>query len=305
LDFTVIIPTHDRPAQLAGCLAALARSSYHPDHFEVVVVDAGGSVDLDRAITSFESASWRLIRQQQRGPGAARNTGARAARGRWLAFTDDDCLPEPGWLHALAGQLALDPHRAVGGHTINHMIGNPFSSASQLLIDYLYGHYNTAGGGEARFLTTNNLAVPAAAAFLAIGGFDEIHTRVASEDREFCGHWLQRGYRMHYEPAARVRHAHNLDAAGFWRQHFHYGRGARGYHLACAARGQGRPPFEPLAFYVALIFYPWRCRRQGRLELSVLLALTQIAHTAGFLNALLFERPGADAQPGAGSAPPA
>lgn len=304
MDFTVIIPTYDRPAKLAACLAALASSSYPRESFEVVVVDDGGSMELGKAIASHEFSRLRLLRQQRRGPGAARNTGALAATGRWLAFTDDDCLPEPGWLHALAAQLVHDHLRAVGGQTLNHLADNPFSSASQLLIDYLYAYYNAGVGGEARFFTSNNLAVTAAA-FHAIGGFDETYTRAASEDREFCSHWLQRGHRLHYEPAARVRHAHLLSPARFWRQHFDYGRGARGYHLACAARGQGRPSFEPLTFYFALIFYPWRCRRQGRLKLSLLLALTQIAHTAGFFNALLSERVGAGARPGAGLTPPA
>lgn len=240
MDFTVIIPTHSSPAPLAACLAALARSSYPREQFEVVVVDDGGSVDLEHTLASCMCARLRLLRQPRRGPGAARNTGARAARGRWLAFTDDDCLPEPGWLHALAAQLVHDPLRAVGGQTLNHLAGNPFSSASQLLSDYLYSYYNTAGGGEARFFTSNNLAV-AAATFEAIGGFDETYTRAASEDREFCSHWLRRGFRLHYEPSARVRHAHHIGAASFWRQHFQYGRGARGYHLARLAEGQARP----------------------------------------------------------------
>ncbi len=246
LDFTVIIPTYRRPGPLSACLAALACSRYPRELFDVVVVDDGGDVDLHPATASFECSRLLVLRQQRRGPGGARNTGARAARGRWLAFTDDDCLPEPDWLHALAAQLELDPEGAVGGHTFNQLINNPYSSASQLLIDYLYAHYNDPGGGEARFLTTNNLAV-SAVAFHAIGGFDETYTRAASEDREFCSHWLQRGYQLHYAPAARVRHAHHLDAAAFWRQHFQYGCGARGYHLACAARGQGRPTFEPLS----------------------------------------------------------
>ena len=299
MDFTVIIPTYHRPEPLAACLAALAGSRYPRQLFEVVVVDDGGEVDLRPVIASFPFSGVRLLRQQRRGPGAARNTGARAARGRWLAFTDDDCLPEPDWLPALATQLEADPERAVGGHTFNQLVNNPYSSASQLLIDYLYAHYNTPGGGEARFLTTNNLAVPAAL-FHAIGGFDETYTRAASEDREFCSHWLQRGHRLHYTPAARVGHAHPLDAASFWRQHFQYGRGAHRYHLARTRRGQGRPSLEKLAFYLALIAYPWHCRAQGRIRLMLLLILTQLAHTAGFLNALLLERAGAGAQPGEG-----
>lgn len=284
MDFTVIVPTHRRPGPLAECLAAITRLDYPHALYEVVVVDDGGGVDLSQAL----AAGWspRLLQRPRRGPGAARNAGARVARGRWLAFTDDDCLPDPGWLKALAARLGDDLHLAVGGHTVNHLLDNPFASASQLLIDYLYGHYNRRGGGKARFLTTNNLAVPAAT-FLALGGFDETYTLAASEDREFCNRWLKQGHRLHYEPAAVVLHGHRLELAGFWRQHVGYGHGAQRYHRARSTLGQDRPPFEPLSFYVNLLRYPWRRRQPDALRLACLLALTQIAHTAGFLKASL------------------
>lgn len=80
----------------------------------MVVVNDGGSEDLEQAIASFDRSRLHMMRQARRGPGAARNTGARSASGRWLAFTDDDCLPEPGWLHALAHQLDLDPNSSRG-----------------------------------------------------------------------------------------------------------------------------------------------------------------------------------------------
>ena len=48
----------------------------------------------------------------------------------------------------------------IGGRTVNALPGNPYSTASQLLIDYLYSYYN-ADSGQARFFTSNNLAVAA------------------------------------------------------------------------------------------------------------------------------------------------
>lgn len=46
---------------------------------------------------------------ERRGPGAARNRGAEAATGDWLAFTEDDCTPDPAWLAAAASRLDRDP----------------------------------------------------------------------------------------------------------------------------------------------------------------------------------------------------
>jgi GT2 family glycosyltransferase len=82
------------------------------------------------------------------------------------------------------------------------------------------------------------------------GGFDETFT--TSEDREVCDRWLARGLRLVYAPDAVVHHAHALTLRSLWRQHFGYGRGARRFHLARAARGAGG--FRPEgSFYLKLL----------------------------------------------------
>src|SRR3990172_7747823 len=82
------------------------------------------------------------VRQRNAGPASARNTGAAQARGEFLAFTDDDCRPAPDWLRGLALRLTQSPDCVIGGRTTNALPDNPYSSASQLLIDYLYSYYN-------------------------------------------------------------------------------------------------------------------------------------------------------------------
>lgn len=112
----------------------------------------------------------------------------------------------------------------VGGRTFNALPENPYSAASQLLVDYLYTYYN-ADPERAGFFTANNLALPAES-FRAIGGFDSTFPYAAAEDREFCDHWLHHGHRMRYAPEAVVYHAHALTLRTFWRQHCTDGRGA-------------------------------------------------------------------------------
>ncbi len=99
-----------------------------------------------------------------------------------------------------------------------------------------YAFYN-ANPADARFFTTNNLALRASL-FHDFAGFDE-RFRV-SEDREFCDRWRHRGFLLAYEPEALVVHRHPLTFASFCRLHFQFGCGAAQFHTACAVRRSSR-----------------------------------------------------------------
>ncbi|CAN5353577.1 hypothetical protein BH18GEM1_BH18GEM1_08930 [soil metagenome] len=287
--FSVVIPTHDRPHELTRCLTALAALRYPPDRYEVIVVDDGSRANLETAVHPFRGRmDLRLLSQENAGPGAARNRGAASARGDVLAFTDDDCAPDPRWLSHFAARFVTDPRVGIGGLTVNALPHNPFATASQLLIDYLYSYFN-ARDGRVPLFTTNNLAL-SRGSFLALGGFDETFRMVGGEDRELCDRWVHAGHRLAYAPEAVVLHAHDLDLPGFLRQHFAYGRGARQYHRICSLRGRGRVHPEPVAFYRELVLYPFTRSAERRLPLTALLTLSQVANAAGFFRELLHQR---------------
>src|SRR5207245_4042527 len=185
---SVVVPTFNRPAALASCLDALARQDYPADRYEMIVVDDGSAPTEAAAIAETATRHRvRLVRQENRGPAAARNAGVREAHGAYIAFTDDDCMPAPGWLAALAAAAA--PDRALGGRTLNAVAGNAWAEATQLLIDYLHEYY---ADREDAFFTSNNLMMPRDR-LLAIGGFDDTIPHAGAEDREVCARWRDRG----------------------------------------------------------------------------------------------------------------
>ena len=295
--FSIIIPTYARPKQLASCLQALAQLDYPTERFEVIVVDDGSPEPMNEGLDPFRDAydralrlPWgiKLIRQPNAGPATARNTGAAHAKGEFLAFTDDDCAPDAGWLQALANRFSATPDKLLGGQTVNALSENLFATASQQLISYLYSYYNHAPN-QARFLTSNNFAL-SAARFKELRGFDTTFPLAAGEDREFCDRWLHYGYQIGYVPEAIVYHRHALSLTGFWRQHFNYGRGAFHFHQVRAQRQQEAIKVEPLSFYLNLLRYPLTqtCPDPGRKRplrawlLMALMILSQVANTAGF-----------------------
>jgi hypothetical protein len=97
--FSIVIPTYNRLSLLQRTLASVRRQS-HAD-FEIIVVD-DGSTDATREWLASHGGSLRVFEQPNRGPGAARNVGARAARGEYVAFLDSDDLWFPWTLDVFA-----------------------------------------------------------------------------------------------------------------------------------------------------------------------------------------------------------
>ena len=79
----------------------MTRLGYPQDRFEVIVVDDGSEPPMDSVVSFFrDRLELVLLSQANSGPAAARNTGAAQAKGKFLAFTDDDCTPAPDWLYS-------------------------------------------------------------------------------------------------------------------------------------------------------------------------------------------------------------
>lgn len=280
--FSVIVPTYRRHEPLQRCLSALAEQTLPRAEFEVLIVD-DGSAEPPRSLVARHAATMdvRLIEATHGGPAAARNGGAAAARGQYLVFTDDDCMPDRNWLSALAAAADANPGRAVGGAVINALRDGLCSTASQMLIDFLYEYYNVDVNGG-RFFITANLAFPTKQ-FLAAGGFDVTFPLAAAEDRDMCDRWLELGHGIVYCEDAAVHHAHALRLGSFVRQHFNYGRGAHHLHRARALRGVTKIVVEPPQFYSRLVGYPLEQRVTGRgLVLSGLLLVTQMSYAIGY-----------------------
>ncbi|MDQ3936304.1 MAG: glycosyltransferase [Actinomycetota bacterium] len=268
--FSIVVPTFRRPERLAGCLAAIGRLDYPRDGLEAIVVDDGGGESLDAALEAAGDVRVTLERQPNAGPACARNLGARRARGRYVAFTDDDCEPAPGWLRALEESLSTGAVAAVGTST-SGAPGNPFATADELVTEFLFRYYNRQD--DVRFGMSNNLAVERSA-FLAVGGFDEGFPRPGGEDRELVHRLRARGWRLAVSPEATVRHFPSRNLREFCGRHYRYGRGAALYRRRAADVDR-----EDLSFYAQIVRYP---RTMGCARLGPLVALSQVATAVGF-----------------------
>jgi len=226
VNFSVVIPTHNRRATLRQCLNALLAQT-HPAH-EVIVVDDGSS-DGTAEMMARDFPTVRYLWQQNAGPASARNHGIYEATGDIIAFTDDDCLPPADWLERLADGFHRYPDVAgVGGA----LLGSAEQRRHNLLARYeayrvrtihhardeeiVDGFACPAGG-------TNNMAYRAQA-LRAIGGFDSSFPYPAGEDADLKWRLAQTGARFLYIPVT-VTHLQSYSWPAFRRQQITRGKG--------------------------------------------------------------------------------
>lgn len=266
---SVVVPTRDRPDALARCLDALSLQRTDAA-FEVLVVDDAGEPSRETAELVRLHPRARLVRTCGRGAAAARNAGVQAACGAVVLFADDDCVPSPTWVGALAGAIEGGADVA-GGRTENGVPGDPFVAASEAIRLHLEAW--TRDRAVPPFLASNNLGCRRALALEV--PFDESYAGAGGEDRDWCARATSRGARFAYVDEAVVAHVPAVDLAAFWRQHVRYGRGARRFH---SSPGGGRR-WQPPAFYAGLV-------RRGFAEgpaAGVLVVIAQMATASGYV----------------------
>lgn len=289
-EISVVIPAFERGSSLAACLQDLASQTLPSSQFEVIVCDDGSRVPLrDSLAPTLRALSDRIqvrvIRQHNAGPASARNRGAAAARGRYLAFTDDDCRPEPEWLERLLRHFATQTELLVGGGLRTTAGSDRYARATQAIMDFAYAEQERRGG--MRLFGTSNLALPAAA-FQRMGGFSSVFKTVAGEDYDLCARWYTNGGKVSYLPDAVVAHDHALTFRAYWLQHFGYGRGL--LHVRRRLRRRGvtlRGGAVPGSFHLRLIASPVMTAGPRAIGCAFLVGVAQAATASGVIAELL------------------
>lgn len=199
---SVVVSTFDRPQRLGQLLAGLRAQTLPVKRFEVIVVDNGSGPETGRVLEA-ELARGELTLRTARhertlGPAGGRNSGWRLARAKLVAFTDDDCVPSPGWLAAALTAAKRHPGAIVQGRTEpnpGELGPRPLTSRT-VSITELSPQFETC-----------NIVYPRSM-LEELGGFDEAFgLRPAGEDTELAWRAIGRGAEAAFAPDALVHHA--------------------------------------------------------------------------------------------------
>jgi glycosyltransferase involved in cell wall biosynthesis len=141
LYFSIIIPIYNRPNELSELLSSI--SNQQENDFEVIVVEDGSSISSESVCASFQNRlPNQYITQANGGPGIARNTGVKYAKGKWFIFLDSDTLLPDKYLEIVKSNIETFNFDCYGGPDKAHSEFNTIQKA----ISYSMSSTLTTGG---------------------------------------------------------------------------------------------------------------------------------------------------------------
>ncbi|HEY9886781.1 MAG TPA: glycosyltransferase [Candidatus Obscuribacterales bacterium] len=224
---SVIVPIYNGVADLPGLAAGLLSQTLPPAQVEYLLVDNNSQDDTLSQLQALAAQAQAqgitvipLTEASIQSSYAARNRGIRAARGEILVFTDADCRPTADWLAHMVMPfddpqvgLVVGEIQALPGHSLLEQYADRREILSQkfTIAHSFYPYGQTANLAVRRVALVNaGLFRP----YLTTGGDADLCWRI-----QLSGDW-----RLHFAPAAIIRHRHRATLKELQSQWQRYGR---------------------------------------------------------------------------------
>lgn len=200
-EVSVIIPC-GRPDQVQKTIRGLQRQVFDLERIEVLVVSP---VDISYPVGASVLEIFTVKTEVLYSPGRMRNLGAAKAKGSWLAFIDDDCVPPPDWLAKLIPLIRNDQRVAAIGCRVVSSKNDfwPRAADYTLFAAYQYFDKKLIALGSAAIIFRRTC-------FHAVNGFDE--NLIASEDWDISLKLQEQGWHCLFHPEIEVQHSHGCNS---------------------------------------------------------------------------------------------
>ena len=219
---TIVMPVYNQAEHTERCLHALAGNDEAEPSYELVVVDNASTDWTPYLLNSFEGDVQVLSNDTNLGFARACNQGAKAARGAYVVFLNNDTLPHPGWLKAMVDVAESDPEVGIVGAKLLYPDSEKVQHAGLVLHDGVPEHqHRGADYRDPRVdvqcemdMVTGACMLVRKQLFEELGGFDEAYLN-GVEDVDFCLRVREHGIKVVYCPHAVLDHWEGSSAGRF------------------------------------------------------------------------------------------
>jgi len=221
--FSIIIPVYNRPEELRELLTSL--EFQNNKNFEVIVVEDGSKIKSDQLVQSFAGKlAISYLYQDNAGPGVARNSGFKVAKGYFFIVLDSDCILPETYLEEVLKGIDENKLDAFGGPDAAH---HSFTNV-QKAINYSMTSILSTGGIRGKKIHVGNYQARSfnmgisREVYLATNGFSNLRV---SEDIELSIRINQLGFKLGLLSDAFVYHKRRSTWKDFFRQTYSFGKG--------------------------------------------------------------------------------
>lgn len=213
---SVIIPVYN-DNRLKRCLEFLSKQIYDHDKFEVLVIENGPIQKFKKVVLSY-SARYFYIKEKNRAK--ARNVGLENALGKFILFTDSDCVPDQYWIKTMTYALSKDEYIGYGG------IIKRYSPITKIEI---FGKNLAWGQKRLQYLQILDLPYVVFAnagfvreALIKVGGFDK--KLLSGNDVDICWKLGLQKYKIGICQSSIVYHENRKTLKDYFKVYFRYAK---------------------------------------------------------------------------------
>jgi GT2 family glycosyltransferase len=223
-EVSIIIPTKNNGDILEKCLQSIESLDYPKKDCEVIIVDGHSIDDTVKVATRY---GYKVVYENVGTIGGARNIGVENSTGKYIVFTDADCVVQPDWLKEMMIHLKKAKVASVGGPNITPDDDTEFARFVGDVLSFLsrvgprYGFYS----GEVKEIYHNPTCNSAyrKEVFQEVGGFNP--KLITCDDEELDYRIRKKGYKILFTPKAKVLHYRRPTWKRFWKMAYSYGVG--------------------------------------------------------------------------------
>ena len=223
ITYSIIVATYNRLDELVELIDSLNYMDFDPSRFELIVVDDGSTDGTAEMIEQLDTAyALRLLRQQNQGPGAARNRGMAEANGDYFLFIDSDCTVPASYLRTIDASVRANQWDAFGGPDTCRPDFPPLLKAINYSMTSFLGTGGTRGSSKSvtKFYPRSYNMGMHRKVYEQIGGMNDLRH---GQDMDLSARIYEAGCSVGLIEDAFVFHKRRTDLRKFFRQIFNWG----------------------------------------------------------------------------------